>query len=97
MKFSEVASTSGRIAATRSRTEKTALLAGLLRRLEPEEVEAAVAFLSGGPRQARLGLGGAGIREAVRVPNASTPTLTVLDVDETLGKIASVSGRGPQR
>ena len=94
MKFSEVASTSGRIAATRSRTEKTALLAGLLRRLEPEEVEAAVAFLSGGPRQARLGLGGAGIREAVRVPNASTPTLTVLDVDETLGKIASVSGPG---
>ncbi len=94
MRFSEVASTSGRIAATRSRTEKTALLKELLRRLEPGEVEAAVAFLSGGPRQARLGLGGAGIREAAGVSHAATPTLSVLDVDETLGRIASVSGPG---
>ena len=94
MRFSEMASTSGRIATTRSRTEKTALLAGLLRRLEPDEVEAAVAFLSGGPRQARLGLGGAGVREAAGVPRASAPSLTVRDVDETLGRIASVSGVG---
>jgi len=94
VRFSEVASTSGRIAKTRSRTEKTALLAGLLRRLEPGEVGAAVAFLSGGPRQARLGLGGAGVHGAARVPRASAPSLSVLDVDETLGRIASVSGPG---
>ena len=94
MRFSEVASTSGRIAKTRSRTEKTALLAELLRRLEPGEVEAAVAFLSGGPRQARLGLGSAGVPGAARVPRASASSLSVLDVDETLGRIASVSGAG---
>ena len=94
MRFSEVASTSGRIANTRSRTEKTALLADLLHRLEPLEVEAAVAFLSGGPRQARLGLGGAGVQGAARVPRASVPSLTVRDVDETLGRIASLSGAG---
>ena len=94
MRFSELASTSGRIAKTRSRTEKTALLAELLRRLEPAEIEAAVSFLSGGPRQARLGLGGAGIREASRAPRAPSPSLTVRDVDETLGRIASLTGAG---
>src|SRR5438105_3103285 len=94
MRFSEVASTSGRIASTRSRTEKAALLADLLNRLEPLEVEAAVALLSGGPRQARLGLGSAGVQGAARVPRASVPSLTVRDVDETLGRIASLSGAG---
>ena len=42
MQFAELTSTSRRIGATRARLEKTALLAGLLRRLAPDEIVPAV-------------------------------------------------------
>ena len=94
MLLHELTGTSGRIAATRSKSEKAALLAELLRRLEADEIEAAVAFLSGGPRQGRLGVGGAGIGAAAQGPRASEPGLSILDVDQEFGRIASASGAG---
>src|SRR5262245_12853536 len=95
MLFAELTSTSRRIGGTRARLEKTALLAGLLRRLVPAEIEPAVAFLSGQLRQGRIGLGPAAVREATREGgSAAEPSLAILEVDEAFTRIAAVSGAG---
>ena len=95
MLLAELVATSARVGATRARSEKTALLAALLRRLEPREVDMAVAFLSGRLRQGRIGLGWAALRaaRAAARPTAS-PALSLLEVDAAFDRIAAVSGRG---
>jgi len=90
----ELTAASGRIGATRARSEKAETLAALLRKMEPEEIETAVAFLSGGPRQARLGIGPAQLGKALEGARASAPSLTLLDVDQAFERIASSSGGG---
>lgn len=57
MLFSEVVSTSELVGATSSRTAKRDALAELLRRLDPDEVEPTVGFLTGEVRQGSLGVG----------------------------------------
>ena len=57
MLLDELVAASERVAATRARLEKLALLAELLRRLRPDEIETATAFLAGELRQGRVGLG----------------------------------------
>lgn len=95
MLFAELTSTSTRIGATRGRLEKTGLLAELLRRLAPDEIVPAVAFLSGQLRQGRIGLGPAAAREASRGgAGAADPSLTIAEVDGTFTRIAGVSGAG---
>jgi DNA ligase 1 len=90
--LAEVVRTSGEVAATPSRSAKVAALAGLLRRLEgPEEAEAAVAFLTGRPRQGRIGVGWAALR-AVDLPPAPVPSLHVLEVDAALAALAGCAG-----
>lgn len=94
MLLAELAATSREIAATGARSVKSDRLAALLRRLEGEEIEIGVAYLSGHPRQSRLGIGGAtvqGMRGALASP---APTLTLTDVDATLARIGSLSGPG---
>jgi DNA ligase 1 len=61
MLLAEVVEVSRRVAATAARSGKIAALAELLRRLEPDEVEPAVGFLVGEPRQGRIGVGWATI------------------------------------
>jgi DNA ligase-1 len=51
----DVVATSERVAATLSRSAKIAALAELLRRMADEEVEPAVAVLSGEPGQSPIG------------------------------------------
>jgi DNA ligase-1 len=63
-RLAELVDLSRALAAAPGRLDKTALLAELLRRLEPEEIEIAVAFLTGSPRQGRIGLGYATIARA---------------------------------
>jgi DNA ligase 1 len=94
--LTDLVETSNRIAGTSKRLEKTDLLAGLLKRLAPEEVEIAVAFLSGGARQGRIGIGHATLRSAGGPP-AATPTLTLLEVDRTLTELSAVQGRGSEQ
>ena len=55
--LADVVAASQEVAATSSRSRKVAALAELLRRLEPDEVPIAVGFLSGAPRQGRVGVG----------------------------------------
>jgi len=94
MHFAELEATSRRIAATSARSEKVALLASFLRRLAPEEIAAAVAFLSGGPRQGRIGVGPAALRAVANGPRSQAPTLTLADVDSALERVARLSGAG---
>ena len=95
MLLAEAVETSRRIAATSKRLEKIDLLASLLKRLSPEEVEVTVAFLSGITRQGRIGLGYATLRAAIRPP-AETPSIELLEVDRTLSELAALRGPGSE-
>jgi DNA ligase-1 len=90
--LAEVVAMSAVVAATRSRTAKIAALAGLLSRLEPGEVEPAVGFLAGTPRQ-RTGVGWASV-VGLDVPAAAQPSLTVRDVNALLSALETARGPG---
>ncbi len=55
--LADVVAASSEVGGTSSRTRKVAILADLLRALEPDEVPIAVGFLTGVPRQGRVGVG----------------------------------------
>jgi len=93
MLFAEVVRTSDAVASTPARSTKVTSLAALLGRLAPAEVEAAVAFLTGRPRQGKIGIGWATLR-AVDPPPADTPSIEVLEVDETVSVLQSLEGPG---
>ncbi|MEN5073489.1 ATP-dependent DNA ligase [Isoptericola cucumis] len=95
MLLTELVTTHGAVAATRSRLRKRELLAQALRTAEPgDEVEVVAAFLSGRPRQRRTGLGW---RTLARLPApAVEPSLTPLDVDAALDRFAAFAGSGSQ-
>src|SRR5260370_40981958 len=95
MRLAELVATSRRVADTRSRREKIAALAELLRRLAPEEIEIAVAYLSGQPRQRRIGLGPATLAAARPAGAAAAPRLTLVEVDAAFARMAAASGGGP--
>jgi ATP-dependent DNA ligase I len=96
MLFARVVETSRRVADTPRRREKTDLLAQLLSELHPDEIEIAVAFLSGQIRQGRIGVGYATMREAAGSP-AENPTLELAQVDRTFQAISAVAGGGSQQ
>src|SRR5437588_8422002 len=94
MLFAEVVTTSAAVASTRSRLAKITALAGLLARLtSAAEVEPAVAFLVGLPRQGKIGAGWRTLF-GLEVPAAAEPVLTVVEVDEGLTAVAGTAGRG---
>jgi len=86
--------TSATVAQASGRLAKIAELAALLQRLPLPEVDIAVAFLSGEPRQGRIGIGGSVVREAKPVSAASSPVLSLIEVDHVFEQIANTSGRG---
>src|SRR5262245_57293427 len=69
------------VAGTSSRLAKIEHLATLLRETTPQEIEIAIAYLSGSVRQAKLGVGWATV-QAARVEPAETAGLRILEVDE---------------
>jgi DNA ligase-1 len=91
--FTDVVSVSAGVAGTSSRSAKVAILAELLARLEPEEVPVVVGFLSGVPRQGRVGIGYATLRDLDRSP-AAEPSLTVADVDRAISAVEAAIGSG---
>ncbi len=92
MLLHELVVTSAAVRATSARREKTALLAALLKRLEPAEVGIAIGFLTGWPRQGRIGVGWATLAAAQAPSAAATATLTLLEVDAELTGLKSLSG-----
>ena len=91
--FAAVVAASEAAAATPKRTAKVAVLADLLRGLAPEEVGPAVGFLTGVPRQGRIGVGWATLSGLERTA-AERSTLTVADVDSALEGLAATTGSG---
>src|SRR5437879_4667354 len=66
MLLHELVTTSGRVAATSGRLAKIELLAALLQRAAADEIETAIAALSGSLRHGRIGVGYAALRAARR-------------------------------
>jgi DNA ligase 1 len=91
--FADLTATSDAVTATSRRTEKVAALAGLLQRLAPAEIEPAVGFLTGVPRQGKVGIGWATV-SSLSVPPAPEPSLTVLDIDRVLDVVLATTGSG---
>jgi DNA ligase-1 len=91
--FVELALASRTVAATSKRTEKIAALADVLRRADPGEIAAAVAFATGTALQGRIGVGWATLYD-VRPQPASEPTLTIHDVHEAIDRLAAIGGEG---
>ena len=96
MQLSGLVSVSEQVAATRSRLEKRAALSQCLRQAAPSEVRLVVNYLTGTLPQGRIGLGFAIIRDLAGGEPASTPTLTLQDVDTTFDRIANTRGKGSQ-
>ena len=94
MRLAELVDVSRSVAETSGRLEKIDRLASLLNRLEPDEIEIAIAFLSGSPRQGRIGVGGAVVAAAHDVEPSPSPTLSLEDVDAAFERLASASGPG---
>ncbi len=93
MLLADLVAVSASVSATRARSEKIALLAAMLCRLAPDEAAPAVSFLSGKPRQDRLGVGWTTVY-AIEAAAAKEPSLEIIEVDATLEDLAGVSGPG---
>jgi DNA ligase 1 len=91
--LADVVTASRDVAATSSRSRKVAILAELLRRIEPAEVPLAVGFLAGVPRQGRVGVGYSTIYGIDRAP-AAEPSLTIEDLDRAIAEVQETTGSG---
>src|SRR6266480_3060470 len=93
MKLEELVQLSAAVAATPGRLDKISKLAGLLKRLSPDDVPIAIGFLTGWPRQGRIGIGWATVASARDREPASVATLDVRDVDIVFAQLQSVRGK----
>ncbi|MDE9366510.1 ATP-dependent DNA ligase [Luteipulveratus sp. YIM 133132] len=92
MLLSDVVAASARVSATRSRTAKTEIVAGILRDAAPQEVALVTAYLAGVLPQRRVGVGW---RTLGSLPDpAAAPRLSVGAVDDLLQRLADTSGSG---
>jgi DNA ligase 1 len=91
--LADVVETSRKVAATSSRREKTRELAECLRRVEPDEIRIAIAYLSGETCQGKVGVSYASLQGAAVTP-AAEPTLQLGEVDRAFAELATVKGKG---
>jgi DNA ligase-1 len=91
--LADVVSASARVAETSSRSPKVAILADLLRSLDATEVAVATGFLSGSPRQRRVGVGYSAIHGVQAAP-AGVPSLSVLELDAAISELQALAGTG---
>ena len=95
MKLTELVETSRRVAEVSGRLEKIGLIAALLARVPPDEIEIAVAYLSGAIRQQRTGIGWAALQAAMPESPAESASLELSEIDATFDRIARVAaGKG---
>lgn len=94
-RLSDLVTTVDRVRASSARRDKVAALAELVARTPAEDAEALVGLLLGRIRQGRIGLGWRTLARAVSgTPAATTPELTLAEVDEALTGIAGLHGPG---
>jgi len=88
-----VVDASAEVAGTSSRSAKIAILAELLARLDAHEVPIAVGFLSGVPRQGRVGVGYRTIH-GIEAQPAAVASLTIDALDRAITAIEAATGAG---
>jgi DNA ligase-1 len=93
MKLEDLVAVSSDVAATPGRLDKIARLASLLPKLTPAEIPIAVGFLTGWPRQGKLGVGWAAVSAAREHPPAVSASLHLTDVDSTFESLTAIKGR----
>ncbi len=93
MLLNALVTTSNEVAATSGRLAKITLLADLLRQASADEIELAIAYLSGTIRQSKVGVGWATVQKA-KSHAGSSARLQLRDVDDTLEKISRTTGKG---
>ncbi len=93
MLLNALVTTSNQVAATSGRLAKIALLSDLLKQASPDEIELAIAYLSGTVRQSKVGVGWATLQKA-KTHVGTSARLQLRDIDDTLEKIATTSGKG---
>ena len=91
--LADVVAASAEVAATSSRSAKIAALAELLKRLEPDEIGVVVGFLSGAPRQGRVGIGWSTVYKIECAP-ADEPSIAVAEVDRAIDVVQMTTGPG---
>ncbi len=96
MRYSTIVECSIGVAGTPKRSEKIARLAALVRDVTPADVPTVVGLLVGEPRQGRIGVGWATLRDA-RVAASAEPSVTVRELDEVIDRLARTAGEGSQR
>src|SRR5215212_791787 len=89
----DVVAASRDLAATSSRTSKVAILSDLLGRLEASEIAVAVAFLTGVPRQGRVGVGHS-TAYGIRPASAQEASVTIDELDRTIATVQARTGDG---
>jgi DNA ligase 1 len=94
MLLRDLVETSGIVSATRSRKAKVAAIAERLVQAEVDELPVVTAYVGGTVLQRRTGVGWRGL-SALPDP-AGVPSVTVLEVHETLDRLAAMSGPGSQ-
>lgn len=94
--LAEVVEVSAAVAATAARSAKVAVLAALLTGLDAEEVEPVVGWLTGAPRQGRIGVGWKTLT-SIDPPPALQPTITVASLDRALDQLMRLGGPGSAR
>jgi DNA ligase 1 len=94
MLLRDLVETSGVVGATRSRKAKVAAIAERLAQADADELPVVTAYLGGTILQRRTGVGWRGLSS---LPDpAPEPTLTALEVHDTLDRLAALSGPGSQ-
>lgn len=96
MKLQQLVDTSRAVAGTRSRLEKRARLAEVLRATDRAKIRLVVNYLSGTLPQGRIGIGPAMLSELADEPVADTATLELKDIDRAFTEIAGITGAGSQ-
>jgi DNA ligase-1 len=91
--LAELVAASEQVAGTTSRSRKVSILAELLRMLDASEVAISAGFLSGVPRQGRVGIGFSTVYGADGGP-AHDPSLTIGDLDTAITELQGVTGSG---
>jgi DNA ligase-1 len=95
MLLAELVDTSTAVAGVSSRTAKVAALAVLLGKLEPDEIEVAVGFLTGVVRHGAIGVGWAAASQLQGT--ASTATVEVTELHDVFGELLVTIGTGSRQ
>ena len=96
MLYVEVVTAATQVAATSKRSQKVATFAALLRTTPVDQVAVVVGMLIGAPRQGRIGVGWATLRD-IRTAPAAQPSVDVAEIDRVIEVVATTTGAGSQR